>query len=172
MIPEDRTSLLQELRDSRDMLLDSVDSLSDEDASRATSAGWSILSFVEHCVLAEEAMLGALEHGGEPVEASDRSRMEASIMKHGASRVRKIEAPSAMVPKGRFATLADAKAAFLAVRARTIEMIEHCEGDLRDRMVQHPIGRITERECVLLIIQHPRRHAGQIQEQRTTLGLS
>ena len=73
-------------------------------------------------------------------------------------------------PTGRFATLAEAVESFLATREQTVRFVEACDEDLRAKPMAHPLlGPINCHVALLLIAVHPRRHASQIREIRTTL---
>ena len=72
-----------------------------------------------------------------------------------------------MHPAGRYATLGEAIAAFLAARGKTVEWLEVCDFDLRRRAVEHPaLGTISVYELLLTMAAHPARHARQIREGR------
>jgi uncharacterized damage-inducible protein DinB len=169
MTNDDRASLIEQLRDSRDALLAAIADLSEEDASRKPASGWSVLDCVEHCAGAERGMLRMISESRAMAAAAgeDRTAQEASILVQGVNRERKLEAPEAARPTGRYATLAAAASKFTEARERTIAYVEQCQDDMRGRMVQHPVGGlISARECLLVMMQHPRRHAAQIREIR------
>lgn len=130
--------------------------------------GWTILGCVEHCALAERGMLAMIAKMSEPSDDPSRANREADVMERGMDRNRPMEAPQAAYP-GRYETLELALQRFNEARDRTIAYVEKIEDDMRGRMVQHPLGRITARECLLMMIQHPRRHADQIRGIRSTL---
>jgi hypothetical protein len=84
---------------------------------------------------------------------------------------RRIEAPEQAHPKGRFATLSEALAAFDATRAEVERWVQNCTGDPRCMMTDHPliVGPVTCAETLIMIAAHPARHAKQILEIREVL---
>jgi uncharacterized damage-inducible protein DinB len=165
--------MLATLTASRDALVESVSSVSEEMASRRPAAErWSIRECVEHVAQAEDYLFGQIEKGtaGEPMANPKR---EAAIRARGADRTRVVQAPAEGEPKGRFATMAAALEHFLESRARTMEFVENCQADLRCRSTTHPIlGPVSCYETLLMMAAHPRRHAAQIAEIREAGGRS
>ena len=80
----------------------------------------------------------------------------------------RIAAPPESQPKGRYATLQEAVAAFDATRAETVLFLEQFGGDLRCWATDHPLfpGPVSCQETVIMMAAHPGRHAEQIVEIR------
>jgi hypothetical protein len=112
--------------------------------------------------------LHAAEHSDQPFE---KSRREGKIAMLAADRNRRIEAPEQAHPKGRFATLSEAVAAFDATRAEVEQWVQSCSGDPRRMLTDHPliVGPVTCAETLIMIAAHPERHARQIKEIRQAL---
>ena len=106
-------------------------------------------------------------------EAFEKSRREGKIAMLAADRSRRIEAPERVHPKGRFATLSEAVAAFDAARAEVELWVENCTGDPRCMLTDHPliVGPVTCSETLIMIAAHPARHAEQIIEIRQKLAV-
>jgi uncharacterized damage-inducible protein DinB len=164
MTTAEREQLIRDLQESRQVLLDTLAGIPQERAAAKPADGWSILGCVEHVATAERGMLAMISRATEPAPPGDRAASEARIAEIASNRERKLPAPEAAHPTGRYETLELALSRFVEARDRTIAYIEKCEDDLRGRMVQHPVGAITARECLVLMIQHPIRHAAQIRE--------
>ncbi len=80
-------------------------------------------------------------------------------------RERRVLAPQALEPTGRFGSVEAAMDAFRYARARTLEFVRTCERDLRHEHTTHPVlGLIPGYNCLLLLASHPPRHAAQIRE--------
>ncbi len=125
---------------------------------------------VEHVAIAEYHLLNSVCQAQDVAGAPFPREREAQIRAVAADRSRKIPAPEAARPAGRFATLRDAVDAFLAARARTLDYAASCDGDLRLRIAKHPIlGEANCYEMLLIISGHSYRHAGQIEEIRSQL---
>jgi hypothetical protein len=130
---------------------------------------WSILECVEHLALAEEFLLSRLMAArAVPGVPPNRAR-ERMILKRGADRTVRIEAPAVAKPCARYTRLEDAFESLSAVRARTIDWLKAVDGSLRDRFTDHPVipGPVTCYEMLLLISAHPRRHAEQVRGIRS-----
>jgi hypothetical protein len=93
---------------------------------------------------------------------------EALIRARAPNRSRKVPAPEAAVPRGRYRTLEEALAAFTQARQLTIAYVEGCGEDLRGKITTHPILKVaTCHETLLMMAAHPERHAKQIEEIRS-----
>ncbi len=162
MTDTERQDLILDLESSRRALVDAVAGVTEEQAGETPATGWSVRGLVEHCALAERGML-AMVSRSQPEDNGGRPSREDEIRALGIDRARKLDAPPTVQP-GRYETLAIALARFNEARDRTVAHVQSLGDDLRGRMVDHPVGRITARECLIMMIQHPRRHADQIRE--------
>jgi uncharacterized damage-inducible protein DinB len=152
---------------------DAVHGVSAADAVRKPAdGGWSITEIVEHVAVAEEQMFFALTGRFRPIpEAPPDEQKEMRIRAAALDRSQKRISPEMSRPSGRFASLADALAHFRACRARTIHYVEQTPDNPRARSVKHPLaGVVTGYEYLLILANHPARHAAQIREARSTLG--
>ncbi len=168
----EKLGVLRELRAGRNALEEAVAGVEEAMAARKPSQeAWSILDCVEHMVESERYLLTRLraaEHTDQPFE---KSRREGKIAMLAADRSRRIEAPEQAHPRGRFATLGEALAAFDATRAEVERWVENCTGDPRCLITDHPliVGPVTCAETLIMIAAHPARHAKQIGEIRQVL---
>ena len=149
-------------------LLDSLDGLDDAAAALRPGEGrWSVLECVEHVAVAEELLLSRLI-AAIPAQPSRNEVRERAILERGADRTRRALAPEATRPIGRFSTLAEALSHFQEARQRTRRFLRECPADLRALTAVHPIiGPVNGYELVLILSQHPVRHAAQIREIRS-----
>lgn len=172
MDEREKLGMLRELQAGRAALGEAVAGVDEAmAASKPSQEAWSILDCVEHMVESERYLLTRLhaaEHAAQPFE---KSRREGKIAMLAADRSRRIEAPEQAHPKGRFATLNEALAAFDATRAEVERWVENCAGDPRCMMTDHPliVGPVTCAETLIMIAAHPARHAKQIGEIRERL---
>jgi uncharacterized damage-inducible protein DinB len=167
MTPQASLDLVASLRNSREILLESLAGITEEEARKSPGPDrWSALDCVEHLTLAEEGLLGRLKSGeslAEPIHLPER---EARIAAAVANRATRAQAPPTSQPAGRFTSLSEALARFSAARERTIAFIEG-DPDLRALQVVHPLfGPVSGYELTLLMVGHPIRHAAQIREIR------
>ena len=125
---------------------------------------------MEHVAIVEEYLLGRLLEavdGAEPVGSPERER---KLRRFAPTRVRRVAAPEMMIPRGRFATVAEAVLAYRSKRAETTRYVEIATGDLRAKVADHPVlGKVSGYEMLLMMAAHPRRHAEQIGEIRRAI---
>ena len=165
MNPAERAVLVEKLRASRDALVAGLDGTSELQAKfKPSPDAWSIEEIVEHLALAENGMYRLMTAYSEPSESKSDSMREETFEKLGTDRRRKIGAPERVRPTGRYGSLANALNQFLANRDRTMVYVDRCQEDLRMRITTHPLGSISCRECVALMIGHPLQHLEQIRE--------
>jgi len=170
----DRQQILKLLAESREALLSAAANVSEEKARvRPAPDQWSVLDCVEHVAITEHFMFTSIATKLAPAPPSGDRGREELFLREVASRSRKISAPDRAHPTGRFPTLAAALEQFNQSRARSIDFVEHCDKDLRAHTAPHPLfGPITGQEYLIILALHPARHAAQIREVRSTLGLS
>jgi uncharacterized damage-inducible protein DinB len=161
----ERTSLVGQLRASRDTLLDAVARVSDAQAKfKPAPDAWSIEDIVEHLAVAEHGMYRLITAHYEPLDAPAERAREEVFAERGRDRHNKLQAPERVRPKGRFGSLSSALQQFQENRERTIAYIAESQDDLRMRATEHLFGRISCQECLMVLIAHPIRHAGQIRD--------
>ncbi len=151
------------LEEGRMIWLGALKGVSDENARFSPGEGqWSILQVAEHVATAERQMLAMWNKLAAPGFAP-REKDQAIISGQG-DRNQKRVAPERSVPSGRFSSLKDAEAAFLANREATMTMLAECES-LREKIVDHPLAGIVDGYQLFLIMAlHPQRHAYQIEQ--------
>ena len=108
---------------------------------------------------------------GKRDDLPNREQLFLSVL---TDRRRRMNAPEVSVPVGRFASLQEAREHFTNLRDKTIAFVEQCEEDLGATQVTHPhpaAGTVSTREMVIIMARHAERHALQIEEIKTTLGI-
>lgn len=167
MNESDRAQLLNELGRSREILRSALEGISEAQAQWKHEDQWSILECVEHLAITERGMLRLVTEGSSSPLPPDHAPREAAIRSMAADRVKKRSAPENARPTGRYPSLQLAAQRYEEARQRTIDYVAQCQDDLGTRRVNHPaFGVISARECLLVMIGHAERHAGQIQEIR------
>jgi hypothetical protein len=74
-------------------------------------------------------------------------------------------------PGGRFGSLAEAVAAFLEARERTLEYTRTTQAELRDHFAEHPVlGPMDGYQWLVANARHAESHAGHIREIRSLAG--
>jgi uncharacterized damage-inducible protein DinB len=171
----DKGFLVALLRESREKFLGSFAGVSEEQSRvHPTDDCWSVLDTVEHLTSAETLMLRLITEGRRP-RSTDAPNREQVFLQVVADRSRKMQSPESGRPRGRFADLAQAAAQFMATRDGVMQFVEQHPEDLRASEVTHPhpaAGNVSTYEMVIIIAKHAERHAKQIEEIRSKLGLS
>ena len=107
-------------------------------------------------------MRGGLINAIDVAEPSDGARDEA-FWRGGTYRAKPFPAPTDILPPGT-ATLAEAATAFADERGTSMALMDSADWDARWRLVTHLVGKIDAYQCLILMSQHPARHALQIAE--------
>lgn len=173
MITErEREKALANLLRSRQTLLDSVEGVSENQASWKPAADrWSIREYVEHLAVSDDGLIAMIERSlktpARPETEEQRKAREAKIratpVPRGAN-----HAPEMLRPGGRFATLAEAVAAFLAARERTLTYARNTEDDLRSHFTDHNVlGPLDGYQWLVGNAHHAETHAAHIRELRS-----
>lgn len=167
----ERQRALDSLSKTRQTVLDAVEGVSDNQARwKPLPERWSIFEYVEHLAVSDDALIELVERSlktpAQPETEEERKQREARIratpIPRGVNR-----APEAMSPHGRFATLGDAVAAFLAARERSLEYARSTTADLRSHFSPHPVlGPMDCYQWLMGNAHHAETHAAHIREIR------
>ena len=169
ILSEEKQELAAALDRGREALARALEGVDEDLAARKpASGGWSILEIVNHLVESESYLLGRLRIAQRTEQLVAPCEREARIAARAADRTRPIAAPPESQPKGRYASLQEAVAAFDATRAETVLFLEQFGGDLRCWATDHPLfpGPVSCQETVIMMAAHPGSHAEQIVEIR------
>jgi uncharacterized damage-inducible protein DinB len=172
MSPQPSREIWQALEQSTAEVLAAAN-ITESLASRKPAEGrWSALECVEHVTKVEESFLERLQPANGEAPPVDLHR-EAERAARMSDRTERRQAPDAVRPTGRFATLAEALEAFQVVRARVARFAAEHSSDLTTFTATSPRwGVMNGREVLLLIAGHSRRHASQIRETVKELAMS
>jgi len=171
MAPKETTEIVNTLERGREEFLASVAGVNETQASvRPDPARWSVLDCVEHVALVEERFLGRLATAARVETPLVDKEKEASLLVRVADRSVRAQSPEAVLPTGRFATLAEALDQFKASRTRSIQFAQDRADDLYYLACEHArFGPMNGAEYLMIITAHALRHAAQIQEVRAAL---
>jgi hypothetical protein len=174
MTPEQRTDLVDALEKSRQEFQDAVAGVREEHAgAKPDPARWSVLECVEHVTVVEEIFLSRLEAAPRLESPRVDKQREAELAARVPDRTNRVEAPERVRPTGRFASLAQAMEGFHTARSRTMQFARDRAADLYSLSLEHPrFGSLNGAEFLVLIAGHARRHATQIREVKSALGIS
>jgi hypothetical protein len=168
----ERQKALGLLNRSRQTLLDAVDGVTENQARWKPAADrWSILEYVEHLAVSDDGLIEVIKRSlatpARPETEDQRQERETKIKEtpvpRGANR-----APEMLQPGGRFASLQEAIAAFLAARERSIEYARSTQEDLRSHFTDHSVlGPLDGYQWLMGNARHAETHAAHIRELRT-----
>lgn len=171
----ERQKALDLLTRSRQALLDAVDGVTEPQARwKPSPERWSILEYVEHLAVSDDALVElverALQSPARPETDDQRRAREQKIretpMPRGVN-----NAPNALKPSARFASLSEALAGFLAARERTLEYARTTQEDLRSHFAPHNVlGPLDGYQWLVGNARHAESHAGHIREIRSAAG--
>ena len=171
MAPKERSEIVENLERSRQEFIAAVAGLNESQANvRPDPARWSVLDCVEHVTTVEERFLGWLTAAQKLDAPRIDKEKEAGLMARVPDRSTRVKAPEAVLPAGRFTTLAQALEQFNAGRTRSVQFAEDRCDDLYCMASEHPrFGSVNGVELLIITAGHSRRHAAQIRETRAAL---
>jgi len=169
----DREQILRLIEESDAALVAAASGVSEEGSRRRPDPErWSVLECVEHVILVEDGVFASISVRSTPGAPPVETRREGQILRGMIKREHKFSAPESAVPTGRYSSLPEALQEFRKRRACTVAYVAQYQEDPRNRTALHPvIGPISCQEMFLVLALHPARHALQIKEARTSLGL-
>lgn len=163
-ISEEKRLLLDRLTASAQSLISAATGVPHECEKVFPADGcWSVLDVLEHITLADRKMWKRyLEAGpnGRPVNLD----VDKFIQAVGLDRTSRRQAPEHVLPAGRFSSLAEAVNEYRTTRDQIVLFIEGSSENLREKLVNHPVGEMDGHQLFLLIAAHSDRHAIQIEE--------
>jgi hypothetical protein len=166
----ERAYLIEQLEKSKKDFLASIDGLTAAQWKfKPAPEVWSVAECSEHIVLAEGFIFGGAQKVLQsPVverPATSTEEQDHKIVAMVGDRSHKAKAPEPITPNGvKFATPADAAAAFIAARDKNIEYARTTTDALRVHVTKGPVGDMDSYQLLLLMASHTGRHTEQIRE--------
>jgi hypothetical protein len=163
----DREKGIKYLEQTRDAIVADTKNLTAAQWNfKAAPDKWSVALTLEHIALAEDNLYQLVTDKvmKSPAGAPDRdvAKMDGQVLAMVPDRSTKRQAPPDLVPTGRWAP-AETLDHFLQSRARTIEFLRTTP-DLRQHVMDSPLGPLDAYEWLLFIAAHSERHTKQILE--------
>jgi hypothetical protein len=168
----EREKALGLLNRSRKTLLDAVQGVTENQARwKPATDRWSVLEYVEHLAVSDDGLIAvikkSLEAPARPETEAERRERETRIRETPVPRGAN-QAPKMLQPSGRFASLQEAVAAFLAARERSIEYARNTQDDLRSHFSEHGVlGPLDGYQWLMGNARHAETHAAHIRELRS-----
>jgi len=172
----ERAFLIEQLEKSKQDFLASIDGLTAAQWTfKPAPEVWSVAECAEHIILAEGYMsTGAqmmLKSPAVERPATSTEQHDHEIVGMVGDRSHKAKAPEPIAPSGnKFATPADAAAAFTASRDKNLEYARTTTDPLRVHVTKGPIGTMDAYQLLLLMASHTGRHTLQIREVEANPG--
>ncbi len=166
----ERDRAMSYLHATRKQFLDVVTPLSAAQWSHKPAGdGWSIAEVAEHLAVTEIGTLATIEKNlrepATPENKAETSGKDDIIMTRVPDRSRKVQAPEAVTPTGRWPSRDALVTEFKTRRDATIAFIEKTPADLRGHMFAHPFLNLLDcYQWVLFLAAHSDRHIQQMQE--------
>jgi len=158
------------LKDTKKDLLKTVNGLSVAQLTfKADSSKWSVEDCVKHIAMAEMGLWKMTQDGlSQPANPEKRSEIKATdeqLIKSVQDRSAKFQAAEPMQPKNTpFKSMEEATNSFKENRNKLIKYIDDTQEDLRNHVINFPLGMMDAYQVVLLISAHSNRHTQQIKE--------
>ncbi|HLW76806.1 MAG TPA: DinB family protein [Bryobacteraceae bacterium] len=177
MTAQEKTQLIQYLKDSRAEFVKAVANLSDDQWKwKPAPERWSVGECSEHILLAEGMLFAraevAIKNPASP-DWEERTKGKTELlMRVMAPRLGKAQAPEDIVPSGKMPR-AEIMQRFAEVRAQTLEFVEKTGLPLKEHLAEHPFpifNPLNAYQWVLYIPLHNMRHDKQIEEVKASPG--
>jgi len=175
MTADERKFVVGELRASEARLMDVVRGVTAAQANfKPAPERWSIAEVLEHLVVWESFMLGAIQgalnSAAAPEKQAEVAGKDALVLGLAGSRDKPLKAREAAQPARRWNDVDEMLAEFRARRARTIEFAETTQADLRSHFFAHvTFGDLDCYQWLVAMGQHTQRHVEQIAESKRVL---
>lgn len=131
---------------------------------------WSIKECIQHIVLTETALWGmtdaSLKAAANPDKRSEIKATDEDLVKRMTDRSNKVKTVEALYPEKAttIPTALSALSAFNEQRGKLIKYMKKTDDDMRNHVVQTPLGWLDTYQMVLFISAHSNRHTQQIAE--------
>ncbi len=131
---------------------------------------WSIKECIQHIVLTETALWGmtdaSLKAAANPDKRSEIKATDEDLVKRMTDRSNKVKTVEALYPEKAttIPTALSALSAFNEQRGKLIKYMKKTDDDMRNHVVQTPLGWLDSYQMVLFMAAHSNRHTQQIAE--------
>jgi hypothetical protein len=170
MTPRERQSVIDRLVASEARIFDLIHGLTEEQwFFHESPERWSIAEIVEHLILFEAFIVGAiakaLAGAAEPEKRAAAAAKDGLVLGVATERDTKFNAREAARPAGNSTGTAGLIREFRAARTRTLAFVTDIQGDLRSHFFAHvAFGDLDCYQWLVLLGAHGFRHALQIEE--------
>ncbi|MGC2331246.1 MAG: DinB family protein [Candidatus Acidiferrales bacterium] len=172
MTSGERERAIAALSESRERLLATARRLSPSQLAYKPAADrWSVAECIEHVILVENSILGAIQKTvQQPADSPQTVVEDDAMLARVVDRGERMKGPERLMPTGRWSH-DELFREFEAVRKRTSEFAASTDASLRESVFPHPaFGPLDCYQWLLLIPAHGERHCAQAEEVMASAG--
>jgi hypothetical protein len=158
------------LKETRKELIKTVNRLSAAQLSfRSDSSKWSVEDCVKHLAMTEIGLWKMIESGlSQPPNPEKRAEIKMNdeqLIKTIQDRTSKIQTSESLQPKNTpFKSVTEALNSFKENRNKLVSYMDNTQEDMRNHVINFPLGMMDAYQLVLLMSAHTNRHTQQIKE--------
>lgn len=173
---EERKFASEHLKESKSELAKAVKGLSEAQLNfKASPEQWSIKECVYHIALSESNIWGmfegAMKSPANPDKRKEIKVTDENLIQMMENRGFKVKTSEPFEPKNAsYTNIDEALADFKAKRSDHIKYVKSTTEDLRNHVVQTPIGHVDAFQMILFMSAHTNRHILQINEVKADPG--
>lgn len=170
---KERKFAITYLKETKNDILNATKDLSDAQLNfKPGPDRWSVKECVQHIALAEKGLWSMVETSMKQSANSDK-RSEITFTDDGlinkiTDRTNKVKNVEPMMPdNAAWPTFEATLHAFKDQRDNLIQYVKNTTEDMRNHVIQAPVGMMDAYQMVLLVSAHSNRHTQQINEVKT-----
>ena len=158
------------LKETRKELLKTVEGLSLAQLEyRTDSARWSVEDCLKHIAMAEMGLWRTIQDGlsqaPNPEKRAEIKMTDEQLLKGTVDRSTKFQTVEQLQPRNTpFKSAAEALASFKENRNKLINYMGMTQEDMRNHVINFPLGMMDAYQLVLMLSAHSSRHTLQIKE--------
>lgn len=162
---EERTVLVESLQGGGQALVEAVLDLTPAQWTfRPAPGGWSIGECCEHVELTEQYILQRVATAG-PEGLDQTAGKDQFVPRAVVSRKRRVEAPAAMIPQGKYTGPASFIESFRVTRGKALAVAQDESANLRGVCAPHfALKELDGYQWLLMTSSHTLRHLEQVKE--------
>jgi hypothetical protein len=173
---KDRKFAIDFLTSTKTALTDATKGLSEAQLKfKPAPDKWSVEDCVKHIAMAENGLWymtdSVINTAANPDKRSEIKSTDDQVIQMISNRTFKAQAPEQLQPQNTpFKSYQEALQSFNNSRGKLIDYVNSTDKDLRDHVVNFPIGFVDAYQMILFIGAHSKRHTLQIEEVKADPG--
>jgi hypothetical protein len=173
---KEREDAIRSLKETEAGVFNAVKGLTEAQLTYKPAADrWSVEECVKHIAASEKELWAmaeaSLKKAPNPEKRAGIKLTDTALVKAVEDRSHKAKTFSALEPANSpYKTLAEALQAFKENREKLIDFVKNTNADLRNHVLELPLGTFDSYQFILLISAHSNRHTHQIDEVKADPG--